>query len=371
MTLCFGPGCLQKIGAIGGAFHHVPPIRTQSPILLSLPDTKEFLHTAMAFSEILRIRLSIYAKIMLSWVSWFCSQRFIHSSTRLAARNGKEPLLFLVAHSGSCRSPGPHMVDRRMVNPAQAPLNRMRTPSPAVPWNGKCKDCVLQQQSLQFLTQQKHCRSFQIDPNGFLFSFDECTGRNSWLELCVFTCFHFDWLFWEKVRRSIFFLQFPGMQCFLYVLVVQSVATVAPLVCWPKVMTQVPAESYAQLRDASTSWNRHMKWKDASKWFWIECVYHSCFFMFYPNVRGFLYCKNKVNDIVFWSRVSPKNWCYRGSLSPCSTHPDTEPILLSLPDTKEFLHTAMAFSEILRIRLIIYAKLSFLILLPKIHPLIY
>ncbi|CAL1145537.1 unnamed protein product, partial [Cladocopium goreaui] len=33
----------------------------------------------------------------------------------------------------SCRSPGPpHMVDRRMVNPAQAPLNRMRTPSPAV-----------------------------------------------------------------------------------------------------------------------------------------------------------------------------------------------------------------------------------------------
>eukprot|EP00435_Cladocopium_sp_Y103_P052254 s1791_g16.t1 len=33
----------------------------------------------------------------------------------------------------SCRSPGPpsHMVDRRMVNP-QAPLNRMRTPSPAV-----------------------------------------------------------------------------------------------------------------------------------------------------------------------------------------------------------------------------------------------
>jgi hypothetical protein len=95
------------------------------------------------------------------------------------------------------------------------------------------------------------------------------------------------------------------------------------------------------------------------------------FFMFYPNVRGFLYCKNKVNDIVFWSRVSPKNWCYRGSLSPCSTHPDTEPILLSLPDTKEFLHTAMAFSEILRIRLIIYAKLSFLILLPKIHPLIY
>ena len=200
------------------------------PILLSLPDTKEFLHTAMAFSEILRIRLSIYAKIMLSWVSWFCSQRFIHSSTRLAARNGKEPLLFLVAHSGSCRSPGPHMVDHRMVNPAQAPcrsfqidpngflfsfdectgrnswleLNRMRTPSPAVPWNGKCKDCVLQQQSLQFLTQQKHCRSFQIDPNGFLFSFDECTGRSSWLELCVFTCFHFDWLFWEKVRRYIF-----------------------------------------------------------------------------------------------------------------------------------------------------------------------
>ena len=151
----------------------------------------------------------------------------------------------------------------------------------------------------------------------------------------------------------------------------QSVATVAPLVCWPKVMTQVPAESYAQLRDASTSWNRHMKWKDASKWFWIECVYHSFFFMCYPNVRGFLYCKNKVNDIVFWSRVFPKNWCYRGSLSPCSTHPDTEPILLSLPDTKEFLHTAMAFSEILRIRLIIYAKLSFLILLPKIHPLIH
>lgn len=33
----------------------------------------------------------------------------------------------------SWRSPGPpHMVDRRMVNPAQAPLNRMRTPSPAV-----------------------------------------------------------------------------------------------------------------------------------------------------------------------------------------------------------------------------------------------
>ena len=146
-----------------------------------------------------------------------------------------------------------NMVDRRMVNPAQAPLNRMRTPSPAVPWNGKCKDCVLQQQSLQFLTQQKHCRSFQIDPNGFLFSFDECTGRNSWLELCVFTCFHFDWLFWEKVRRSIFFLQFPGMQCFLYVLVVQSVATVAPLVCWPKVMTQVPAESWCKLAQAEVS----------------------------------------------------------------------------------------------------------------------
>lgn len=34
----------------------------------------------------------------------------------------------------SCRSPGPpsHVVDRRMVNPAEAPLNRMRTPSPAV-----------------------------------------------------------------------------------------------------------------------------------------------------------------------------------------------------------------------------------------------
>ena len=96
-----------------------------------------------------------------------------------------------------------------------------------------------------------HSRSFQIDPNGLLLSFDECTGRNSWLELWVFTCFHFDWLFWEKVRRSIFFLQLPEIQCFLYVLVVQSVATVAPLVCWPKVMTQVPAESYAQLRDAS------------------------------------------------------------------------------------------------------------------------
>ena len=144
---------------------------------------------------------------------------------------------------------------------------------------------------------------------------------------------------------------------YTYVLLVQSVASLAPLVCWPKVMTPVPAEPEAQSTGASKSLETVFEITGC-----VQMVLDWMCFLFVLFRVLPKWSQSSLLDSVFWSRVSQKKWCYAGSFSPCSTHPDT-PILLSLPDINELLHDAMACSEILRIRL---WQVEFLILLPKI-----
>ena len=122
----------------------------------------------------------------------------------------------LASRSCYCRSPGPpsHVVDRRMVNPAQAPLNRMRTPSPAVPWN----DLDLKMESVRFATAILAIpytvrRSFHIMVNDVLFSSMYRHEYLTWtLRFHMFSL----WLLWENLRFGTFFLQLTATQCFLY-----------------------------------------------------------------------------------------------------------------------------------------------------------